>query len=254
MPMFQEILRLNPTAVLFHNVFSHKAIELINQLKQRSSQTKVVFLQDDLITELPDYHPLFGNQSDDLQERIETVHHLADRVVFSTKRLASNYDLPNGHVVSNSVDPKEWPAQRLRNARPMQTPLRIAWTGAHQHEGDLRLLRNVMKHTHHKVDWILFGLSPAYLRPYAKEFHDMIQFDEYPEKLHSLNIDLAVVPLQDNEFNRCKSNIKLLELGILGIPVIASKRAPYIDAPVCLVDEDPEDWIEQIFNFDVNVE
>jgi processive 1,2-diacylglycerol beta-glucosyltransferase len=38
---------------------------------------------------------------------------------------------------------------------------------------------------------------------------------------------VAVAPLVDNTFNRCKSNLKLLEAGAKGMPLIASPVAPY---------------------------
>src|SRR5574337_897705 len=37
----------------------------------------------------------------------------------------------------------------------------------------------------------------------------------------------ALAPLAPNEFNRCKSNLKLLEAGAKGIPLLASDVAPY---------------------------
>jgi glycosyltransferase involved in cell wall biosynthesis len=40
-------------------------------------------------------------------------------------------------------------------------------------------------------------------------------------------IDVAIAPLIDNEFNRCKSQLKLIEAGIFGRPLIASKVYPY---------------------------
>lgn len=39
--------------------------------------------------------------------------------------------------------------------------------------------------------------------------------------------DVALAPLQDNEFNTCKSNLKTLEAGAKGIPIITSAIHPY---------------------------
>ena len=49
--------------------------------------------------------------------------------------------------------------------------------------------------------------------------------NNYPKML--VNFDIGIAPLEDNEFNRCKSNIKFLEYSGVGVPVIASEVEPY---------------------------
>lgn len=51
----------------------------------------------------------------------------------------------------------------------------------------------------------------------------------------------ALAPLVDNEFNRCKSNLKMLEAGAKGLPLIASDVAPYDRGP-CLRATEPRGW------------
>lgn len=43
---------------------------------------------------------------------------------------------------------------------------------------------------------------------------------------------IAIAPLEDNEFNRCKSNLKSLEAGCKNIPLLASAIHPYSEMPV----------------------
>jgi len=38
-----------------------------------------------------------------------------------------------------------------------------------------------------------------------------------------------LIPLKDTEFNRAKSNLKMLEMGAFGLPVIVSDVEPYRD-------------------------
>ena len=71
-------------------------------------------------------------------------------------------------------------------------------------------------------------------------------FEQYPAKLASLDLDLAVAPLEVNRFNECKSNLRLLEYGILGWPVVCSDVLPYRGAPVTRVPNRPEAWLEAI--------
>ncbi|MEJ0081553.1 MAG: hypothetical protein WDM78_11560 [Puia sp.] len=42
-------------------------------------------------------------------------------------------------------------------------------------------------------------------------------------------IDVALAPLVDNEFNSCKSELKLIEAGVKKIPVIATNLPPFSD-------------------------
>ena len=59
--------------------------------------------------------------------------------------------------------------------------------------------------------------------------------------------DVGLVPLVDNEFNRCKSNLKLLELGAKKLPAIVSYMPTYTDnnPPVKWVKKQ-SDWLEYI--------
>ena len=65
--------------------------------------------------------------------------------------------------------------------------------------------------------------------------------------LASLGLDLAVAPLEDHPFNTCKSNLRLLEYGACGYPVVCSDLEPYRgDLPVTRVRNRTRDWIEAI--------
>lgn len=58
---------------------------------------------------------------------------------------------------------------------------------------------------------------------------------EYAKNYSAL--DIALAPLVDNTFNRCKSNLKLLEAGAHKKPVVASKVGPYLP-----LGPDSGDW------------
>jgi hypothetical protein len=70
----------------------------------------------------------------------------------------------------------------------------------------------------------------------------------YPQKLASLDLDLAVAPLENNQFNDCKSNLRLLEYGSCGYAVISSNTRAFKDSklPVQIVKNRYKDWIEAI--------
>ena len=77
------------------------------------------------------------------------------------------------------------------------------------------------------------------MTPYGKvESVPMTSIRDYPTMLNKLDLDLVVVPLQKNDFNDCKSNIKLLECAASGLPVFVSRCKAY------------DGFIEEQFVFD----
>jgi len=74
-----------------------------------------------------------------------------------------------------------------------------------------------------------------------------VTIEKYPSRLAGLNLDLALAPLEDNFFNACKSNLRLLEYGACGFPVICSDIRCYSgELPVTRVRNTPKDWIAAI--------
>ena len=109
------------------------------------------------------------------------------------------------------------------------------------------LLAEVVKALAAEVDWVFMGMCPEELLPHVAEYHPGVHFDEYPRRLAGLDLDLALAPLEDNRFNVCKSNLRLLEYGACGFPVVCSDIDPYRGVlPVTRVRNRAEDWLEAI--------
>jgi glycosyltransferase involved in cell wall biosynthesis len=109
------------------------------------------------------------------------------------------------------------------------------------------LLAEVMATLAGEVDFVLFGMCPKALRPFVREFQPGVPFDCYQQELAALDLDLALAPLAVNRFNECKSNLRLLEYGVLGWPVVATDIAPYQGGlPVTRVKNAPAAWVEAI--------
>jgi glycosyltransferase involved in cell wall biosynthesis len=51
--------------------------------------------------------------------------------------------------------------------------------------------------------------------------------DNYEYLEHYNNVDVLLVPLQDNDYNNCKSELKFIEAGATNTAVIASNTGPY---------------------------
>ena len=77
-----------------------------------------------------------------------------------------------------------------------------------------------------------------------------VPIDQYPSKLSSLDLDLAVAPLQVHPYNNAKSCLRLLELGACGYPVICSVGVGAFDydLPVVRVENRADAWIHAILS------
>jgi len=244
-PSVAELARANPDALLLHNTVHDLQIEGLKSYK-RFNDVFLVFGQDDLVFELPAKNPFRKDAYKDIKKRVRTCLSLCDRLIVTTEPLAHAYGkmIDDIRVVPNYLERERWDSlvsKRRQGARP-----RVGWAGAEQHQGDLEVLSEVVKATADEVDWVFFGMCPEEIRPYIREFHSPVSFDNYAAKLANLNLDLAVAPLEHNRFNEAKSNLRLLEYGILGWPVVCTDIHPYCGAPVARVPNNPRAWIGAI--------
>lgn len=96
---------------------------------------------------------------------------------------------------------------------------------------DLDIILDCILKTVDDFQWVFFGYAPPKLEHLIKankiEYHPGIAIVNYPNKLKSLKLNAIVAPLQDGEFNRCKSNIKYLEAAAIGVPLFAQNLITY---------------------------
>lgn len=57
---------------------------------------------------------------------------------------------------------------------------------------------------------------------------------------------IAIAPLQDNEFNKSKSNLKIIEAACKNIPMLASDMHPYTAMPGLLLCKTQRDWYNNL--------
>lgn len=246
-----ELARLQADTVVFQNAISDKDIDLIRMYREFYPRIHIIFLLDDLLHDLPEksaqYKPLKAAYRD-ARSRLRKVLSYCDRLIVSTEPLRAWCQdmIEDIVVVPNRLEAHKW--STLRSQRGVGKKPRVGWAGAQQHQGDLELITEVVKETAEDVDWIFFGMCPDDVKPYIAEEHHFVPIDEYPAKLASLNLDLAIAPLEQHDFNEAKSNLRLLEYGIMGWPVICSDIYPYQtnNAPVIRVSDDKKEWVAAI--------
>lgn len=221
----------------------HEWIMRVSKLRN----TFKVFELDDYLPNLPLKSVHRKDMPKDILKSLRKSLSLVDRFVVSTNALAEAFYGMNSdiRVIENRLSPAGWgelTSQRLQGRKP-----RVGWAGGSSHTGDLEMIFDVVKALSHRVEWVFFGMCPAGLRPYVHEYHPGVAIEDYPAKLASLNLDLALAPVEDNQFNRCKSNLRLLEYGACGFPVICSDVECYrYDLPVTRVKNRFKEWMEAI--------
>ncbi len=246
-----ELERLQGDVLLLHNFLHNPQLNLLRQCQKYSRYFRI-FGQDDLGYAIPQYNPYYHSNYKDIKSRIDQVLRICDRLIVTTEPLAAAYHhcINDISIIPNYIELSRW--QNLSSKSYDGIKPRVGWAGAAQHLGDLQLIESVVKKLSKQVDWIFFGMCPKSLRPYLREYHPMVSFVEYPRYLASLNLDLAIAPLENNAFNEAKSNLRLLEYGILGYPVVCSDIYPYQNAPVTRVKNTEQAWycaiLEHLYN------
>jgi len=137
---------------------------------------------------------------------------------------------------------------------------RMIYAGGASHRLDLMVIAEAMeyltekeplsftiagKDPNHAHEWerigIMFDDRPGFEFKNARPVHDyMNSYDGH---------GFAIAPLADNLFNMNKSNLKVLEAGAKGIPIICSGMLPYLNDKDCTAVEyasTPGFWATQI--------
>lgn len=188
---------------------------------------------------------------------IEKACELADMVTVTQPHLADVFRQYNHNVVClpNCVDPALW--RKLPLKRANENEIRLFWAGGCSHYVDwlhlVHPLKEVME-KYHNVKLVVMGQAfEATLKELPRdrvEIHPWVHFEAYPMRVSILDPDISLIPLDDNEFNRCKSNIKWVEMAAMGIPSVVSAVSPYIEhyngENMVAVDNDHDAWVEGI--------
>lgn len=248
-PTIIEIERQSPDVIVLQGRYSEGRINEIVGLKTYSSARRI-FELDDFVISTPhkSAHKRNVPDSEEMERLVRRGVGLCDRVVVSTQPLADalssmHHDI---RVVPNMLAPHMW--NGLRSQRRASSKPRVGWGGGTSHSGDLAIIVDVVRELANEVEWVFFGMCPDELRPYLHEFHVVIDLDIYPAKLASLNLDLALAPLEFHLFNDCKSNLRLLEYGACGYPVVCTDTAAYRGYLPCtrVISNTTDEWLQAI--------
>jgi glycosyltransferase involved in cell wall biosynthesis len=246
LPEVGELARMGPDTLLLQSFVHDTQLAALEYYARLFPDMFRVFELDDLKTQMPAKNPHQKTMYKDIKKRLRKALSHCNRMIVSTEPLRDAYSkmIDDVVVVPNYLERARWTglvSERRQGKKP-----RVGWAGAQQHHGDLEILCDVVRELGDEVEWIFFGMCPKELQPFVSEFYPGVPFDQYPAKLAGLNLDLALAPLEHNKFNEAKSNLRLLEYGIMGWPVVSTDIYPYQNAPVHRVANNPRAWVDAI--------
>jgi GT2 family glycosyltransferase/glycosyltransferase involved in cell wall biosynthesis/SAM-dependent methyltransferase len=214
-------------------------------------------LDDELLT-IPADHP----EAAELQALAAVVLRLvlaADRVWVATPALASRLEglRPDAEIVPNALDDRLW---QLPPARRTDAQVRIVYMGTATHDGELAFLTPVAAALRRRYgDRVRFEVVGVTARAMPAGFDRRLPDSDtanasYPgfvEWFGRQRWEIAVSPLVESPFNRCKSAIKLMDYAAIGLPVVASRHPEYEAAfggghGVFLVENDEAAWVDAL--------
>ena len=156
----------------------------------------------------------------------------------------------NVTVIPNFM-PKFWLGHYEDHNRTMESydkhkrKPRILYAGSGAHfdtehrvkfKDDFYHVNEVIRKTVDKYQWVFLGAHPLPIRDLVQsgkvEFHPWKRLFEYGQGLYDLNVNMIVAPLQDNTFNRAKSDLKYIEACALGLPIACQDLCTYENAPI----------------------
>jgi len=199
---------------------------------------KIVYDLDDDMWAVPVYNPAFKKMKAWLPGFNTCASH-ADLITVSTQhlKLAVKLELgkqcPPVEVVENAIDfewfsPVRGPYRKDRDGRVV-----VGWAGTNTHEGDTKKIFELMKELLRELPELEFEVAGIKLSDQWGEFgdrvrqRDFVPVAEFAANWASWQWDISLAPVEENAFNRSKSNIKALEAAALGIPCVMSDVGEY---------------------------
>jgi len=213
---------------------------------------------DDLLTDIYKGHRLYDVYRDKgLRDITKFIYAHSDLVTVTQGKFAERvapYCNPHNAlaVVKNCIDYNLpcWNMEKL--PKPKKNYCRFGWVGGIHHEQDLRYFSGVPHFVNGRVGrencrWDFYGHPPPQtplddwqydvwrkykniiLRGFKGGKNWDIHFAQTPDRYGQMftNMDVALAPLEMNDFNDSKSEIKIAECGRYKIPLVASNVGCY---------------------------
>lgn len=221
--------------------------------------TKLIYAIDDAMhyEDIPPFNR--GRKafmSEKIQDNIRSMLNASDFVVVTTKYIKDYYNrrygVPLDRIVAvPNLLPRWWygdrydPDRKVAQFDHFKAKPRIGIISSLSHynlenisdengniaKDDFDEIADLVRSTVDDFQWVVMGYAPPQIMDLVekKKVHcyPPCAILQYPSAIEHLQLQAVVAPLQDIEFNRCKSHIKYMECCASGIPLFASNCLPY---------------------------
>lgn len=215
-------------------IISRPGIQMLDFIEVAMSIGKPVIVDmDDNFKLIPPESPAYqfiGHGNLDYLNRLYPVLKHASMLTVTKPDIAAAYER-YGEIIPNGWDEENplWKASDVARGGYIN----IGWAGTTTHKEDFKLIVPALKQvlSERQDVRIVIGGDPDIFNEFwdvtenQKLFLVGTSYERYPGMFAFW--DMLVCPLRDTEFNRCKSDIKLVEAGARGIPWIASPLPQY---------------------------
>lgn len=223
----------------------------------------IVDLDDDLVSDaararLAKMHVRFPNLS---HERLDALAHLvgaADLVTVSMDNLRAVVDevrgAPVAVTVANNLDDRLWSCTVDDLSQPY-ADVRLLYMGTVTHAADLELLVEplaLLNSGGRRVTLDVVGVSdgPLPSRHMARARVGNMLYPDFVRWMrgHAGQWAAGLAPLEHDALNSSKSDLKLLEYALAGLPAVATDYGPYAGRTdlATIVPNDPAAWAQAV--------
>jgi hypothetical protein len=256
----------------FHLIVANRFISRVNgpaviEKLKAANVPYVLDIDDDY--RLPEWHILAHQaKSERHAEKILQALHYAKAITTTHEYLSGTLkheaSQPNAFEIPNAINPKEEQYQVKKRNLDI---VKFGWSGSITHFEDVMLMHDGLLSLYNQEQYNFQVIYGGYSKDdeMAKAIAGVLsckgkaspnQFATYPSV--SINdyarfydeIDVSLIPLRDNRFNKLKSNLKLIESGFKKKAVIVSNVHPY--EPMlkhgknCLIVKHKNDWYKNM--------
>lgn len=248
--------------VVFQRNFSSRYLAYKSVIEEaHKHQIPVIMDLDDNLIGLPQDHPdrkwsPFAFELPALLHAMMSV----DAITVTTPTLQDvigRYN-KNVYVLPNFLDDSIWDFQETPIKDDKQSPVEIMFIGTLTHQPDLQKiaepLRAIAEKYNGRIAFTFYGPeAPDPLKNFGNVRHIApVTYDyaDFATTTRTISADIAIAPLNDNSFNRCKSPIKYMEYAAIGLPCVYSNITPYSevikDGINGFLADKPDEWVEKL--------
>jgi hypothetical protein len=250
---------VNVKAIRLQRQATTAQLEFVKFLREVQKQVgfKIIYEVDDVVfrEDIPDYNKFkTAFTSDEIRNNVVDIINLCDEVSVTCEFMKNLYqertgkkeitvipNFPAKFWIGNYFNPNR--INDLYEKNKKKPRVLYAGSGAHfdvenrvGQKDDFEHVIKAIIDSRHKYQWVFLGAFPPAMRPYIErgeiEFHQWQRLYDYPQKIYDLGVQMMVAPLQDNSFNKAKSDLKYIEACAYGLPVACQDLCTYKEAEI----------------------